>query len=268
MLLPLVFIALELAAINHYTSSTPYRKAKLLTLSSSVSGGVHKASSKVTGYFSLESENEELTARIAELQNQLARLDANATGDPAAASSLPRGSEAALYFYGTAEVVNNSVVRPENFIVINKGSRQNISPNMALLAPGGAIVGYVLDVGDNYSTAISVLNINFRTGGQVQGKEYFGSIRWDGADPRYVTLSEISAYAELRKGDIVTTIYSSIFPSEAMVGTIESFERNSAGFYDAKVKLAVDFIRLRRVILVDYARQQERMLIEEGLYEE
>lgn len=263
--LPLLFIVLEAVAINYYATSTPYRKARLLAASSSVSGGVHNMLHGVTDYFSLRRRNAELAEEVARLNNELSRTMASAREGTLL---LPPGSPGEEYFFSVAEVVNNSIARSENFLVLTWRGGAAPPTNTAVLTTDGAIAGYVLNSRGRYAAAISVLNTNFRTGGQIKGKEYFGSVRWDGESGNYVTLSEISGNAVLNPGDTVTTVYSSIFPTGALIGTVESFEKNTSGYYDARVRLAAGMDRLRQVVLVDYASKQDRLLLEEGLNSE
>lgn len=261
----LLFVVIEIVAINVYADSTPYTRAKLLTVSGSMTAGVNKSISGVTGYFGLRRENAVLTERISELQNRLELLQENA-GDADASGIGVDGLEAAAYEYSACAVVNNSVTRQENHIIIDKGGRDGIKPNMALITPEGTIAGYVLEAGKNFSVAISVLNINFRTGGKIKGKDYFGSVWWDGADQSFVTLSEIPKYAAIEKGDTIVTGYSSIFPPDIMIGTVESYELNTSSYYDVKVRLGTRMGGLRNLLVVNYADIQERLLLEEGLF--
>jgi rod shape-determining protein MreC len=59
---------LELLSIHFYAGSTPYTQAKLLTASNAIVGGINSAFAGVVRYFGLESENQRLVARVAELE--------------------------------------------------------------------------------------------------------------------------------------------------------------------------------------------------------
>ena len=73
-------------------------------------------------------------------------------------------------------------------------------------------------------------------------------------------------YAEINQGDTIVTGYSSIFPPDVLIGTVESFKMNQANYFDVRVKLATRMSGLGRILVIDYADIQERMLLEEGLY--
>lgn len=220
-------------------------------------GSVYKQKTAFIDYFGLKTENQRLAWENAQLRNQLSRYTKT--------DSLPDPQTAD---YIVARVVNNSFTKRDNYITIDKGSKQGIRADMALINDQG-IVGYVLDCSDNYSVAISVLNTtDFRTSGKIKGSDFTGSIMWDGLDYRKVYFDEIPKYADMNLGDtVVTTDYSNIFPSERPIGTIINFELINGTFFKAQVKLFTDFSRLKYVYAVELKSQAERATLEEGVLE-
>ena len=67
----LVFVVLEAFALHYYANSTSYTKAKLITASNYVVGGVYSQLSGIGSYFRLKRENAALNAELAELRNRL-----------------------------------------------------------------------------------------------------------------------------------------------------------------------------------------------------
>ncbi|MCD7970242.1 MAG: rod shape-determining protein MreC [Alistipes sp.] len=261
---PVLFIVMEILALNYYASSTSYTKAKLLTASNHVMGGFHRYLSEIGDYFYLRSENDMLLEQLASMNNELESLKMMIPQDSTGGFGMQEMGE---YTYMTASVINNSVTRQENFIVIDKGARDGVRVNMALVTPDKRIVGYVEDCSENFSVAKSVLNTKFRTGGQIKGKDYFGSVFWNGVSPDFVTLSEIPRYADIVRGDTILTGYSSFFPPGVLIGTVEETTLTQANYYEAKVRLATPMTRLGKLFVVNYVDIQERMLLEEGLFD-
>ncbi len=267
----LLFIILESLAIHYYANSTSYTKVKLVTASNYVVGGLYAQLSGVSSYFSLRSENRRLVEELARLHNELDALRPDTSRQETFLSVVqdsswlftPTGER--RYEYYDARVVNNSFTRQENYITLNKGVRDGMQPNMAVIA-GDGIAGYILSCSERYSVCMSVLNREFNTSGRIKGEEYFGSIYWDGISYEYVTLTEIPKYAPIEKGDtILTTDYSSIFPPDVMIGTVESFELRNATYYEVKVKLHADITRLNHVLAVKYLDAEERDALEESV---
>lgn len=256
----LLFIVLEFLALHYYANSTSYTKAKLLTVSNSLVGGVYSLFSDIGHYFTLKRDNRVLLDEVTELRNRLAAYEVS---DSTLVRKIPEG-ELNAYQYTSAHVVNNSITRQENYFTLNKGLRDGVEADMAVLSPDGCMAGYVLSCSDRFAVCISALNRNFRTSGRLKGENYFGSVYWDGLDHQYVILTEIPKYAELAKGDtIVTTDYSAIFPPDMMIGTVEDWTLNNATFYDVRVRLAAPIASLTDVLLVKYMNAAEQTALEQ-----
>jgi len=254
-----LFIIMEALAMHYYSHSTSYTKANMLAVSNVAVGGIYSLLAEVDSYFSLRSENRMLVEEIARLQNKLAGYQEM----PAGMAGNALDSEFSPYMYSSARVINNSISRQENYLTIDRGLRDGVEGNMAVLTPDGKMVGYTLVCSEKYSVCMSVLHTDFRTSGKVKGGDFFGSIYWKGLDHTHVILSEIPKYAVLNHGDtIVTTNYSSIFPPGMMIGTIESWELNNATFFDVQVKLAAQISKLKEVVLVQYMDAAERTSLE------
>ena len=146
-----------------------------------------------------------------------------------------------------------TVNRAQNLVVLNRGRRDGVAEEMALLASDGSMAGYVVDCTERYSVAMSVLNTSFRASGKLVGADYFGSIYWDGADPHTVVLDELSKYADPQPGqEVVTTGFSQYFPADVLIGWVESAELNETRTaFKVRVRLAAEMSRLTDVILVE-----------------
>lgn len=259
-----LFIVLEVIALNYYANSTSFTKAKMLTATNFVAGGVYRQFSRMNDYFGLRGENIALVDEIAKLHNQIQLY--KEYQPELNIDSLGLQGKVGAYVYTSASVIGNTLTRPENFFTLDKGRSDGVEPNMAVVTPEGAMVGYILDCSDNLSVGMSLLNTSFRTSGTIKGKEHLGSIRWDGRDHKYATLSEVQKYGDIIVGDtVVTADYSSRFPPGVMIGTVESFELKQSAYYDVKVKLATRFSSLKKVLLIRYSDVVERRMLEESI---
>lgn len=269
----LIFIVLEGFALHYYANSTSYTKAKLITASNYVVGGIYSQLSGLNSYFHLKKENVSLTEKIAELENELERYrhPVYTAGADSSALQIMIGDTVSApenrpqYAYSQARVINNSIIRQENYITLDKGVDAGLQPDMALISDGG-IAGYVIGCSEHFSVCMSILNRDFKTSGKIKGTDYFGSVTWDGTSYEYLKLSEVAKYATLQKGDtIVTTSHSSRFPPEIMIGTVESFELNNATYYDVRVKIHTDMAALNNVLVVKYLDAEERETLENSM---
>lgn len=249
--LVVLFVVLEALAIGYYARSTYFTQARLLARSNAAAGAVHEFFAGVRRYFGLEAENRILLDRVAELEERLAQYDEAANIDRLRRYMLDLGGS--KFRVMTATVISNTINRSQNFVTINRGLRDGVTPDMALLAPGGSMLGYIIDCTDRYSVAIPLLNTSFRASGKLEGTDYFGSVYWDGVDPHSVLLGELSKYAEPKIGQrVITTGFSQFFPENVLIGWVESASMNeNRTAYTVRLKLATDFARLTDIILVE-----------------
>lgn len=245
-----LFVALEALAVSYYAHSTNYTQARLLARSTRLVGGVHGFFAGIGHYFSLGRENRLLLDRVTRLEERLAQDEEAATA--ARLDSYMQDIGESKYRFAVASVVSNSTNRLQNLLTLNRGLRDSIQTEMAVLSPDGAMVGYVVACTDRYSVALSVLNTSFRASGKLADSDYSGSICWDGLDPHVVVLDELSKYADPKPGDeVVTTGFSQYFPPDVLIGWVESATLNETRTaYTVRVRLAAELSRLSDVVLV------------------
>lgn len=252
MAVPLLFVVIEVLAVSHYTSATSFTRARLLSVSNSVTGSVNGAFASVGDYFSLREENQMLAERIVALESALAEYV------EAPERRRITSDEIAPYLFGEARVVRNSVFSQHNFFTINKGLRDDVEANMAVLTPEGYVAGYVIDCSEGYSVCMSVANRDFTMGGKGLHNEYMGSVSWDGDDYRRVRLENIPHYANFAAGDTIVSTVSYRFPPGRIVGYVEEFEPSADKMNsNLTVRLATDLSRLDRVLLVKFMDGEE-----------
>lgn len=245
-----LFVVLEAIAISYYAHSTYYTQARLLARSNQLVGGVHGLFAGVRHYFSLGRENRELLAHVARMKEQLALYEEAETA--ARLDGYMQDIGVSKYRIMTASVTSNTVNRAQNLIVLNRGRRDGVAEEMAVLSSDGAMAGYVVDCTERYAVAMSVLNTSFRASGKLADAEYYGSIYWDGLDQNVVILGELSKYADPKPGqEVVTTGFSQYFPADVLIGWVESASLNETRTaYTVRVRLAAEMSRLNEVVLV------------------
>ena len=80
---------------------------------------------------------------------------------------------------------------------------------------------------------------------------YSGMVEWDGKDPRYVTLNNISKSAKVAKGDTVITSNLSEYPAGLMIGTVANITAEKASnYYTLTVKTSTNFFTLQYAYVV------------------
>ena len=258
------FIILEIIAIRCYAYSTPYSQARLIAWSNSVMGSITSVFTGISSFFALSEQNASLTEHIASLENRISELEAAQSE-----GSVEVGDIVKKYNYIPAKVVVSSTNRSRNFITINKGAKDGVIADMAVMTPEGCAVGVVVDCTDNYAIAKILLNVDFRIGAILSEEGSHGSVVWQGGDSKYVDLVELSKYANVQEGNIVQVAgFSQYFPKETIIGKVERVElANNGTSYNCKVRLGADMERLSNVMLVRNVAMDELKSLEDYLNE-
>ncbi len=261
----LLFLVLEVIAFSILIQNNHYHQSGFVNLAREVTGKFHQQMDDFKKYFSLQEENRMLANENARLNNILINME---RADRSFYRSIKDSINNQKYYYTPARVINNSITKQHNYITINKGTDDGIQPEMAVISQEG-VVGVIKGVSDNFATAISLLNRDFKISAKLKNSGYFGSLSWTGKGYKYGILTEIPLNAEVYPGDtIVTSGYSAIYPAGIDIGFVEDYEEISGSFYQIKVELAVNFKKVANVNIVSYLlKDEQEQLEEESLYD-
>lgn len=261
----IMFILLEIMAFSHFSNSSVYANAKIMNASAVMTGGFQGSISRVENFMRLRSDNEKLLARVAALENELETYKAAERADQSDSVVIDPVSTLGQYEYMTAHVVNNTINRRDNYLTIDKGTKDGVVPEMAIMS-NGCLVGYIVSCSAHYSVGVSFLNTKFVTSGQSTRRSYYGSVRWEGVDYSKGRLLEIPKYADIEVGDtIVTTEFSSRFPEGIPIGVVTNAEMVNGINYEADIDLLVEFGRLYNVELVKFSDTREKLELERSV---
>lgn len=249
-----LFILLEVISGVLLFQYNSYQGSVWLSSANAVVGKIYDWESRAIAFFSLTRVNEELSHRNFYLErqvDQLRRLYADATRDT---TVMERNELQFLSQYQLipAKVVDNSLNKMENLMTIDKGRVDGVEVDMGV-ACGSGVVGVVYMVADHYSVVIPVLNASSsRISCAIRDRGYFGYLHWYGGDPTIAYVEDIPRHAKFRLGEwVITSGFSSIFPSGVMVGKIEQAYNSSDGLsYKLKVQLSTDFSCVRDVVVI------------------
>jgi len=257
-----IFLLLELASGVLLFQYNSYQGSAWFSSANAVVGKIYEWESSALTFFTLGKANEELTTRNFYLErqvDQLRRLYGELTADT---TVLQRNELQFLSQYQLipAKVVDNSVHKLENLMTIDKGRADGVEVDMGV-ACGNGVVGIVYLVSDHYSVVIPVLNAtSSRISCSIRNRGYFGYLRWYGGDPSVAYVEDVPRHAKFSLGEwIVTSGFSSIFPSGVLVGKIEQAYNSRDGLsYKLKVRLSTDFSCVRDVVVISDKSIAER----------
>src|SRR5579859_996868 len=189
----------------------------------------------------LRQENDELRARVAldwEIQAQNDRL----RKDLAFAREMPGKLM-------PATVIGADVSGWATSIRINRGSRDGIARNMAVVTPSG-VLGRVIEVSPFYADVQLITDVRSAVSVRVQRTRAQGIL--EGLSRGICHLKYVARAEDVQAGDVVVTSgLGGIFPRGLVVGTVVDVEKKEFGvLQEVRVAPAVDFDRLPEEVLV------------------
>jgi rod shape-determining protein MreC len=257
----ILFIALEFFAIFLVVNNNGYQKSVAFAWMSEKTGKIQSGYNSFWEYLNLKQTNKDLAAENARYRSML----------PSAfliTDTLVHSKNDTLYRQQyqmlSAEVISNTTNSPTNYMQLNKGSLEGIGKDMAVISPTG-IVGIVVNVSQNFSWVMSLINKETRISARIKKNGQIGTIAWEGGSYRFASLKDIPTHVRVSKGDtIVTSGYSHEFPQGEIIGVINDFNiKSGEHFYTINVRLGVDFNNLAHVYVVRNLLRDEQKKLEE-----
>lgn len=259
----LFFLLLEGVCFYLIYQNSKYHQAAMVNMANSANGRVYQTVSGITDYFylrqmsdSLVAENAKLRARLGESTNDLKVVMIKQT------DTIGKKLEQ-VFTYIPAKVIHNSVNLSANYLYINRGKNQGITPQMGVISPGG-VVGQVVTVTDDYAAVMSLLNKNFKVSAKLKNSNYFGPLSWEGKNTTLAKLKEIPKHVKINVGDtVVTSGYSELFPENVMVGKVSHVNAEpEENFLDIDVTLSTNMNNISYVYVVNDLKRKEFMVLD------
>jgi rod shape-determining protein MreC len=241
---------------NNYQGSVWFSSANVVT------GKVYEWRSEATKFFTQSQANEQLTRRNFLLEQHVDMLRRRYMELTYDSTVMERNEMKFLRQYDLipAKVVDNSLDSKENLLTIDKGRADGVEVDMGVVC-GKGVVGVVYLVSEHYSVVIPVLNASSsRISCAIRNRGSFGYLHWYGGDPSVAYVEDVPRHAKFKLGEwVVTSGFSSIFPSGVSVGKIEQAYNSRDGLsYKLKIRLSTDFTNLRDVLVISDKSIAER----------
>lgn len=243
-----LFIIFEVSALLIYIKYNSFQNASFVNSSNQVTGGLYARISEFKSYLSLKDNNDSLARENARLRNLLkSSLYADTLNKHKVSDTVYKQQ----YEYIVARVINNSTNRANNYLTINKGSKQGITKGIGVICNSG-LVGKVVFVSDHFSVIQSLLHKDSQFSAMLATNKEIGYIQWgDEFNPHKGLLRDVSNNAVPKVGEKVVTSGYSLFPVGIPIGTISSLKTKGGGVsLNMDVALAVDFTKLQYVYVI------------------
>jgi len=244
----LFFLLLAFVSLFFTINNTNFHKSKFISSANRITGGLYEKSSQFSEYLHLKKYNKELIIENTLLRNKLEQLltSLDSTVNTLIIDSIKFKQK---YQYTKAKIIKNEYHKPNNYLLINRGTQQGITTEMAVINSNG-IVGIIDQSTTGYARVQSILNTSSRINARIKNNFYFGTLKWNGRDYNTVQLEDIPRQATIKIGDtIVTGGKSTIFPEGILIGTVKDI-RNTNSFNAIDIQLFNDMSNIGYVYVV------------------
>jgi rod shape-determining protein MreC len=208
---------------------------------------VRRVWSGYAGLRNVKSENEALTRQLEaaqiELQQQRALADRTRTLE-----QLLELRDRSNLNTTAAEIIAAGATPDFRTLTIDKGTRDGVRPDMAVIAPAG-VVGRVVMPSTRAAKVQLLIDRNAAAGALVERSRAQGVVT--GSGDNRLRMDYVSEVADVIVGDlIVTSGIDGIYPKGYVIGQVESVEKSGTSYQTITVKPAVDVTSLEEVLVV------------------
>jgi rod shape-determining protein MreC len=208
-------------------------------------------------YFALQAtrqENTDLRAELAQLKVALQQERALAEQSRTLQKLLDMRNSTPL-MTTAASVIAGGASPDFRTITIDKGSNERLSPDMAVVSPGG-VVGRIILPTPRAAKVQLLIDRDAAAGAITERSRAQGVVIGTGTSLR---LDHVPGTADIKVGDrVVTSGIEGIYPKGFEIGQIESIERRAGEFSAVIIRPAVEFSSLEAVLVVLTPPEQVR----------
>ena len=229
--------------------ASPFRAA-----ASGVSGWFEDKRHYYQDYTDLLAENKALREEVAELRAGAQQAERDREENARFRELIGLREQRRDFVFESAKVLERSVSNWTRTVTLGKGTVHGVAVNNVVVSSEGYMIGVVTEVGANWCTVQTVIDTDtelgallFRTGDVVIAEGDFALMHENRLKVTY-----LPADTALLVGDyIMTSGLGGYYPSNIVIGTVESVEVGDSGIAQyAVLKPLVDFDELTEVFII------------------
>src|SRR6059036_3222789 len=217
--------------------------------SSVVSGGRNVWSGYI-GLRQAHAENQELKRQLAEAQIAMQAQQALADRARSLEQLLELRDRVSLQTTAAAIIGATPPAPTPDFrtVTIDKGTRDGLRPDMAVVAPLG-IVGRIVVPAVRSAKVQLLIDRNAAAGALIERSRAQGVVLGSGEER--LRMNYVSEVADVVVGDVVVTSgIDGIYPKGFVIGKVDAVEKSGSTFKRISVRPAVDFLSLEEVLVI------------------
>ncbi len=208
---------------------------------------------RFTAYDELKSENESLKARLAEQEEELYAAKKLIAENEYLKEYLELKDTQSHLELAQASVIGRESGNYMTVFTLNKGSLHGIKPNMPVI-DGTNAVGYITEVGVNWSKAVTLIETASSVGCYVERTGDLGVCEGDFSYKKegVCRLTYLPYDADIQQGDrILTSGLGDIYPDGLVIGYVkEILPDETRREIHALIETAADLSELREVMII------------------
>lgn len=202
----------------------------------------------------IKKENESLKAELNMLQEENRKLIQFASENNRLRSLLGfKDNSEDLTFITGADVTGMDPSNWFDIYTLDKGSKDGVMANDAIVWGNGYLVGRVIEVGSNYSKFMALIDQRSSVSIIVDRTRDLGIVSGS-TDNEIIAVLPIES--DIAKGDDISTSAFSTFPKNLYIGKVKSVEKQERKLQKlVRIDPAADFKRLEEVYIVRGSNQ-------------
>jgi rod shape-determining protein MreC len=215
--------------------------------SSTVVSGIRNLWAGYVGLRHVKAENETIKQQLAEARIEL--QEQRALADRARGlERLLEMRQAMPLRTAAASVIAAGATTEFRTLTLDKGSRDGVQTDMAVIAPEG-VVGRIVVPSGLAAKVQLLIDRNAAAGALVERSRAHGLVVGSGGDR--LRMDYVSEVSDVLVGDaVVTSGIDGIFPKGFTIGRVESIEKSGNAYKQIIVRPAVNFSSLEEVLIV------------------
>ncbi|CAM1345120.1 rod shape-determining protein MreC [Tenacibaculum amylolyticum] len=250
----LFFCLLQIIALALTINSHSFHRSKFISSANVITGGIYEKTNAFSNYLNLGEQNKALAKENTYLKNLLSQIQS--ISDSVKLTAIIDSLNNQQYKYIDGVIVKNEFHKAYNYLTVNRGAKQEVTPEMAVINDKG-IIGVTDAVSNSYARVRSILSRNSQINARLQHSPYYGTLSWDAKNNQIIQLRDIPRQAVVQIGDtIITSGRSAIFPEGILVGTVIDIEKRAKENL-IEVKLFNDMSSIRDVYIINNFHKQE-----------
>jgi len=256
----MIFILLEALALVFIYKSSSFRNTVIMANVDEVKGSVKGITAHWNDYFALKGKNYELENKNRNLldENTYLKVQNEKLLQNLSLYTFVENDSLKTFHYISANVVENSLNKKDNELILNVGTNDGVSKNMGVISSSLGVVGIVDRTSKNFSVVTSVLNTSKNISGKLKNTGVYGPLVWDKKNIEYTDMMDIPQHIPIEIGDtVVTSGHSLTFPEGFMIGTVEAFSIYKGTSHKVRIKLSNNFRSLYHVYVIEALYKNE-----------